>query len=160
MAVAPRHRAFILRKPQQGMCHNSTVESAGRKTVLNRITIAAILLGLQVAIAVADGPPKLDVTATCKAAADYSISPGRDKDSCMGDEDTAKGALVQNWSKYSATDKTQCIGTVTTGGPPSYVELLSCLEIMRDAKDIREGDAQQPDRPAHSTPRATPYRRR
>jgi hypothetical protein len=129
--------------------------------MLSRIAIAALLLGLQVAIAVADGPPKLDVTISCKAAADYSISPGRDKDSCIGDEDTAKGTLVQNWSKYNAADKTQCIGTVTTGGPPSYVELLSCLEIMRDAKDIREGETlEQPDRPVQSTARSIPRRRR
>jgi hypothetical protein len=30
---------------------------------------------------------------------------------------------------------------VTTGGPPSYVELLSCVEILRDARNIRNGDA-------------------
>ena len=35
----------------------------------------------------------------------------------------------------------QCVVTVTTGGPRSYVELLSYLEIMRDAKEFREGDA-------------------
>jgi hypothetical protein len=33
---------------------------------------------------------------------------------------------------------------VKTGGPASYVELLSCLEIMRDAKEIREADPLAP----------------
>jgi hypothetical protein len=28
----------------------------------------------------------------------------------------------------------------TTGGPASYVELLSCLEILRDAKNIEAFD--------------------
>ena len=28
----------------------------------------------------------------------------------------------------------------TTGGPASYVELLSCLEILRDAKSIEATD--------------------
>ena len=58
----------------------------------------------------------------------------------MGDERTAQDTLSQNWSKYNAADKTQCVGNVKTGGPASYVELLSCLEIMRDSKVIREND--------------------
>jgi hypothetical protein len=66
----------------------------------------------------------------------------------MADERTAEGVLAQNWSKYNAADKTQCIGNVKTGGPASYVELLSCLEIMRDAKAIRAGEPlAQPDQP-------------
>ena len=35
-----------------------------------------------------------------------------------------------------------------TGGPASYVELLSCLEIMRDAHNIQNGDPLEND-PAH-----------
>jgi hypothetical protein len=34
---------------------------------------------------------------------------------------------------------------VKTGGPPSYVELLSCVEILRDARNIRNGDALESD---------------
>jgi hypothetical protein len=30
---------------------------------------------------------------------------------------------------------------VTTGGPASYVELLSCVEMLRDARNIRNTDA-------------------
>jgi hypothetical protein len=43
---------------------------------------------------------------------------------------------IQNWPKYAAADKNECIGMVTTGGPASYVELLSCVEILRDARNI------------------------
>ena len=110
------------------------------KSALSRIAVASLVLGLDVADAVADDPPKLDVTTTCTAAAQYSISAGRDKEACLGDESTAQTTLAQNWSKYNADDKSQCVGTVKTGGPPSYVELLSCIEILRDAKQIREGD--------------------
>jgi hypothetical protein len=127
-------------------------------SALNTIAVASLLLGLQVAVAVADGPPKLDLAPTCDAAARFSISAGRDKEACLEDEHTAAGTLVQNWSKYNAADKTQCIGNVTSGGPASYVELLSCLEIMRDAKSIREGD--QVTAPGESTPLPTPRRRR
>ena len=107
---------------------------------VNKIAVAVLLLGLPAAIARADSPPKLNVTPSCNAAARGAISVGRDKEACLADERTAEDSLTQNWSKYNAADKTQCIGNVKTGGPPSYVELLSCLEIMRDAKTIREGD--------------------
>ena len=128
------------------------------KSALNRIAVACLLLVLDAAVAAADDPPKLDVNMTCAAAAQYSISAGRDKEACLEDEHTAAGTLVQNWSKYNAADKTQCIGNVTSGGPASYVELLSCLEIMRDAKSIREGD--QVTAPGESTPLPIPRRRR
>jgi hypothetical protein len=123
-------------------------------SALNTIAIASLLIGLQVAVAVADGPPKFDLAPTCNAAVRFAIVAGRDKEACLDDEHTAESTLAQNWSKYNATDKTQCIGNVKTGGPASYVELLSCLEIMRDAKQIREGDPLiRSDQPVQSTPR-------
>jgi hypothetical protein len=70
---------------------------------------------------------------------------GRDKKACLGDEITAQDTLRQNWSKYAAADRSDCIGMVTTGGPPSYVELLSCVEMLRDARDIRNTDALEAD---------------
>ena len=56
----------------------------------------------------------------------------------MGDERTAQDQITKTWSQYAPPDRTDCVGMVRTGGPPSYVELLSCLEIMRDAKTIRK----------------------
>jgi hypothetical protein len=120
-----------------------------------RIAPVALSLGLLIAVAFADSPPKLNVGPSCNAAARGAIVIGRDKEACMGDERAAQDTLNQNWSKYNATDKTQCIGNVKTGGPASYVELLSCLEIMRDAKTIRESD---PDTTLDKT--STPARQR
>src|SRR6202007_63654 len=108
-------------------------------STFNRIAAAPLLLGLQVAVALADAPPKLDVTTTCNAASQHAISAGRDKDACMGDERTAETTLAHNWSKYSADDKSHCVGTVKTGGPSSYVELLSCIEVSRDANNLAKG---------------------
>jgi hypothetical protein len=120
----------------------------------NRITLVALLLGLPTAIVLADSPPKLNVRPSCDAAARGAISAGRDTDACLADEHAAESVLTQSWSKYNAADKIQCVGNVKTGGPASYVELLSCLEIMRDAKEIREGDPLVPSRqPSGSTRR-------
>ena len=111
------------------------------RTVLVATSVALISVGLQTATVLADSPPKLDISPSCNAAARGAIVIGRDKEACLSDERTAEDTLKQNWSKYNAADKTQCIGNVKTGGPASYVELLSCLEIMRDAKAIRETDS-------------------
>ncbi len=79
--------------------------------------------------------------------------PRRDKKACLGDETTAQDTLRQNWPKYAAGDKSDCIGMVTTGGPASYVELLSCVEILRDARNIRNADALEGDDSAISSRR-------
>jgi hypothetical protein len=96
------------------------------------------------------GPPTLQVGTSCEAAGRGSVVLGRDKKACLSDETTAQDTLKKNWSKYSTTDKTQCVGMATTGGPASYVELLSCLEIMRDARNIHNADALESDNSAIS----------
>lgn len=120
----------------KGRPQNEEIMSAAA----TKIAVVILMLALPAAIARADSPPKLNVAPSCEAAARGAITAGRDKDSCLNDEQTAESALAQNWSKYDPADKTQCVGNVKTGGPASYVELLSCLEIMRDAKTIRAGD--------------------
>ena len=101
----------------------------------------------------AGGPPTLQVGPSCDAAGQGSVVLGRNKESCLADETAAQDALKQNWSKYSAGDKTQCVGMEKAGGPASYVELVSCLEIMRDARNIQNGDPLEND-PSALTQRA------
>ena len=98
----------------------------------------------------AGGPPTLDVGPSCDAASRGAVILGRDKKACLADETTAQDTLKQNWSKYAAADKSECIGMVTTGGPASYVELLSCVEILRDARNIHNADALEADNSAIS----------
>jgi hypothetical protein len=130
------------------------------RNALVPISLVAISLGAQAGIALADEPPKLDVAPSCEAAARGAMVIGRDKAACMGDENAALDVLKQNWSKYTGPDKIQCVGNVKTGGPASYVELLSCLEIMRDAKTIREGGTLEGTTPPGSSPDEAPRRRR
>ena len=101
----------------------------------------------------AGGPPTLNVDPSCVAAGIGAVVLGRDKKACLGDETTAQDTLKQNWSKYAAGDKSDCIGMVTTGGPASYVELLSCVEILRDARNIHNADALEADDSAISSRR-------
>jgi hypothetical protein len=106
--------------------------------------IAALLLGSALdAFAAAAGPPKFDVSQSCEGAARAGIV-DRNKETCTADERTAQNRAARNWSQFAARDKTQCVGTVSAGGPPSYVELLTCLEIRRDARTARLNELKDP----------------
>ena len=102
--------------------------------------MVALSLGSQVGLAIADGPAKLNVAPSCDAAARGAISLGRNAEACMADEREARDLLTKNWSQYSRAHKTQCVGMTTSGGPSSYVELISCLDIMKDAAAINKAD--------------------
>lgn len=93
---------------------------------------AAITIAMQ-GIAFAGAPPELDVHTSCNAARG-ALTTERNMQACLSDEQTAKDALIKDWSNFSPITRTQCVGMNRTGGPPSYVELLVCLEVMRDAK--------------------------
>ena len=95
-----------------------------------------ILTATQIVL-VADSVPKFDVERTCRAA-EVSGVPGRDSTSCQRDEQDARSKLEQDWSQYSAAQRSECDGLVTTGGAPSYVELLTCLEMAKQAKELPE----------------------
>ena len=124
-----------------------------------RIALVAVSLGSQVVLAFADSPPKLNAGPSCDAAAQFALSFGRNKTACMDDERAAQDQLTKNWSQYSAPHRSQCVGMVTTGGPPSFVELLSCLEIMRDAAAIHQNDPGNDDPLGNPAAQATPRRK-
>jgi hypothetical protein len=67
-----------------------------------------------------------------------SGSEGRSVENCVISEEAAHKDLEKNWAKAPAAERTQCIGTVNVGGAPSYVELLTCLEMMRDSRKHQE----------------------
>jgi hypothetical protein len=63
------------------------------------------------------------------------------------------GVIRKRVSATKRRRKSECVGMVTTGGPASYVELLSCVEILWDARNIRNADALESDDPAISSRR-------
>ena len=96
-----------------------------------------ILTATQIVL-VADSVPKFDVERTCRAAVAVAGLPGRDSASCQREEQDARSKLEKDWSQYSAAQQKECDGLVTTGGAPSYVELLTCLEMAKQAKELPE----------------------
>jgi len=84
----------------------------------------------------ADTIPKFDVERTCRPAAVAGILPGRNAAACEKDENDARTRLEQVWSGFSATQRAQCAGFTSLDGAPSYVELLTCLEMAQDARQL------------------------
>ena len=58
----------------------------------------------------------------------------------MAGEEGARKEIEKEWAKLPAPDRTQCVGTVAVGGSPSYVELIICLEMMRDSRKHQEDE--------------------
>jgi hypothetical protein len=117
--------------------------------------VAMMILVSPMALAAAEGPPNLNAEPSCRAAADAaamgSIGGGnvRDLASCMRDENEARDQLHKEWAQFAPRDQQRCTAETKTGGSPSYVELLVCLEMIRDAKNPSGGQsepAQLPNR--------------
>lgn len=109
--------------------------------------IAAVVWGSVVALspqmtsASAEGLPSLNAEPSCRAAADSAAMGSiggenvRDLKSCMRDENEARDQLGKEWTQFSPTEQERCTSETRMGGSPSYVELLVCLEMMRDVKN-------------------------
>jgi len=102
--------------------------------------ILPALVGAQLTLLVANGVPTFNVEPACRAAASGSIGIKQDLAVCLEDEKGAREQLVKEWHQFAASDKTLCTRISTTGGSPTYTELLVCLEMARDAKKLPNED--------------------
>jgi hypothetical protein len=84
----------------------------------------------------ADGVPKLDVQPTCKAAAGGIIGLKQDIQTCLQSEQNVRDQLVKQWSEFRADDRTSCTRLATMSGGGTYTELITCLEMKRDARKL------------------------
>ncbi|MGH1588273.1 hypothetical protein ACRBEV_07785 [Methylobacterium phyllosphaerae] len=93
--------------------------------------VAAILLGGLAGPAWADVVPNLDVEKTCRSAqvANTSISDKANYDGCLRSERDAKSEAERRWGDYTPAAKRQCEDQFKAGGYPSYVEMVTCLEL-------------------------------
>src|ERR1700733_10143761 len=86
-------------------------------------------------VASAASPPALDTSRTCKNAGGSreELTTDRATKACLDEENVARNSLTTEWSKFKATHKSECTEMVSRGGPPSYVELITCVEAMDGA---------------------------
>ena len=81
-----------------------------------------------------------------RAAVESSAIASRDENSCNQDEETARATLGKVWAQYTTAQRRDCVQLTSLGGPPSYVEVLTCLEMAKDASTMPEEMAVQGSR--------------
>jgi hypothetical protein len=101
------------------------------------ISISTIVVGAHLVVAVADQVPTFDIARSCKldTAATTGGSMQQALNNCVDDENKARQQLGSQWSQFSAASKAECIPLEGIGGDPSYVSLLTCLQMDKWEKD-------------------------
>jgi len=107
-----------------------------------RPALLALALGSSPVIEVAD-VPVYDVAPGCRAA--VTVMPGS-FEACMKDEQTARAQLAATWDRFAGPIRDNCVQTESTGGSPSYVELLTCLQMAQNAKTLPQNKTDGPNR--------------
>jgi hypothetical protein len=73
--------------------------------------------------------PRYDVEAMCRAAPSLEAGARNTDRSCVRDETQAREQLAQHWSGFNAQRREACVQEASIGGPPSYVALLTCMQM-------------------------------
>jgi hypothetical protein len=88
------------------------------------------------AMAAVSSVPVFDTGPTCAdAATDISVT--RTVERCQESEQQARDSLASQWGGFSKADEASCATETRIGGFPSYVQLLTCLELARDARKLK-----------------------
>ncbi len=87
----------------------------------------------------ADAVPVLDVETSCRRVAEIKGGIVTSKERCMAQEQSARDELRAQWSQFHRGDQQLCLSQTRIGGLPSYVELLECISIARDARALEAG---------------------
>ena len=94
-----------------------------------------------------DKVPNFDVARSCQEARAYT---GNDKDlayrGCMKDENDARAELARKWAHFKPGDRRDCVAQ-GAAPVPSYVELLTCLEMSEEAEALYKPDGTLREKP-------------
>jgi hypothetical protein len=88
--------------------------------------------------AAGQGVPKIDFAPSCRAAAASPAGISQEFEACRKSEEAARDVLAQQWGTFPAADRESCHRLATTGTPGTYTELLTCLEMRREARRLRD----------------------
>lgn len=101
-----------------------------------RSALAAAFFALMAAPATAD-VPILNVEQACRDSASADPTIPFNIPLCLDSENRARQELTGKWTSFPEADRRECTEMATMGGTASYVELITCLEMDRDAREER-----------------------
>jgi hypothetical protein len=96
-----------------------------------------------------DDIPTLDVNPVCHGIATQGeLEAGLQQVSfqqCVKSEQEVREQIKKEWSTFSTADKSHCVALAKTGGESSYTELITCMEMARDVRKLRENANSLPE---------------
>jgi len=90
------------------------------------------------ALPVADAVPTLAFEQSCREVARADPLKQITVEACFKQETEARDQLKNDWTAFSAGDRSHCLNLTNIGSRPSYVELITCLQVSRDARQLRQ----------------------
>jgi hypothetical protein len=110
------------------------------------VSLIPVILGSHVLIASTAGLPSIDVQKLCHAAEGAMAALGGEPlkvfDACVSDEQDARTQLLKDWATYPSPDKATCVRVKDF--QPSYVEWITCVEMARALRKIRQAPGAKP----------------
>jgi hypothetical protein len=110
-----------------------------RVVLMSFVSTASLLIASWPAQA--DDVPNLNVDPVCRGIAQQAKDPGERGGpdlafaQCVKSEQAVRQKLVNEWSTFRPAEKATCVGS-EKGGLASYTDLLTCLEMARDARKM------------------------
>jgi hypothetical protein len=101
------------------------------------LPLPALMVATSLVMVAAEPVPTFDLRPTCQGAAERAGAGGRGLDVCTNTELGARDQLVRDWDTFAAADRDRCVSVTTMTRIPSYVQVLVCLEMARDARNLR-----------------------
>jgi hypothetical protein len=93
---------------------------------------------LSTVLAAVDGLPSFNIDPVCREVAARAHAPAY-KEKCLREEQAAHEQLKARWAAVPASDRSYCRQLASLGGVPSYVVLLTCLDVQQEERRVREG---------------------
>jgi hypothetical protein len=110
---------------------------------MRALLMGSVLVLLAASVAArADDVPQLNVDPVCRGIAQQSASPGEKGapdlgfSQCVQNEQATRQKLVGEWPTFTASEKSNCVAGETSAPLPSYTDLITCLEMARDARQL------------------------
>jgi hypothetical protein len=121
---------------------------------MRKVFVGAIVISMLGGIAAAQGAlgaqqdrgriPNFKVEPSCESAAARSTVPlgstVNTAEVCIRKEQEARDQMTKEWDSFAVADKSYCVPLSMQGGTPTYTELLTCLELAREARNLRDKD--------------------
>ena len=105
--------------------------------------VPTVLLLIPILPANSDDVPVLNVEPICRGIAEQASDPsergGPDLTvaTCIKSEQEVRDQWAKQWSTFTAADKENCVREAKAGVESSYTDLLACLEMARDVREMK-----------------------